>query len=185
MIRKMGWGFGLAAALALLAVQAQAQSAPSDNTYSGGSTAGSAGTTRDSSSGPTGSATDSMGTGSGATATKDSSASQASGHFDSLQGKVQKFDRSKNTLTLSGSAQSLKIDSSTQVMKDGSRASLDDIKEGDQVRASYSGSGDALNVKSLDITSSGAMGGSNAGSTGSSAGSLDRSGASSTGSGKT
>ena len=89
----------------------------------------------------------------------ESSTSSTSSHFDALTGKVQQFDRSTNELTVAGSDQRLKIDSSTKVMRDGSRASIDDIKEGDQVRASYSGSGDTLQVKSLDITSPGAMGG--------------------------
>jgi hypothetical protein len=77
---------------------------------------------------------------------------------DALTGKVEQFDRSTNELTVAGSDQKLKIDSSTKVMRDGSRASIDDIKEGDQVRASYSGSGDTLQVRSLDITSPGATG---------------------------
>jgi Cu/Ag efflux protein CusF len=90
----------------------------------------------------------------------ESPTSSTSSHFDALTGKVQQFDRSTNELTVAGSDQKLKIDSSTKVMRDGSRASIDDIKEGDQVRASYSDSGDTLQVKSLDITSPGAMGGS-------------------------
>jgi hypothetical protein len=43
-------------------------------------------------------------------------------------------------------------------MKDGSSASLDDIKEGDEIRASYSGSGNTVRVKSLDIMSAGSTG---------------------------
>jgi Cu/Ag efflux protein CusF len=75
-----------------------------------------------------------------------------------LQGKVEKFDRSENTLTLSGIDTKLKVDSSTQVMKEGARATLNDIKEGDQVRASYSGTGETVNAKTIDIMPSGSMG---------------------------
>ena len=76
----------------------------------------------------------------------------------SLQGKVEKFDRAENTLTLSGTDKKLKVDSSTQVMKEGARASLEDIKEGDQVRASYSGTGETVNAQTIDIVPSGSMG---------------------------
>ena len=107
-----------------------------------------------------------------------------SGHSHMLHGRVQSFDRSNNTLTLAGSDKTLKVDSTTQVMKDGSRASIDDIEEGDDVRASYSGSGDTLTARKLDIMSAGAAG-SSAG-TGSSSGtgsSDDMSGSTSKGKG--
>lgn len=169
-MKKMAWGFGLAAALALLAGQARAQSSgatgtgtsgtSSDTTGTNRGTSGSSGNTSDTSRDTSGSM-GSMGTGStssGASASTDQSTSSTSGHFDALAGKVQRFDRSKNELTLSGSDRKLKLDSTTKVMRDGARASIDDIKEGDQVRASFSGSGDTLEVKSLDITSEGATG---------------------------
>ncbi|HTP28339.1 MAG TPA: hypothetical protein VMK12_22125 [Anaeromyxobacteraceae bacterium] len=82
--------------------------------------------------------------------------SKASGK--SLHGKVENFDRTQNTLTLSGSSKTLKVDPNTKVMKNGSKATLDDIQEGDEVRASYSGSGTTLQVKSIDIMSTGSMG---------------------------
>ena len=40
-------------------------------------------------------------------------------------------------------------------MKDGQSASLSDIKEGNQVRASYSGSGDTLQVSRIDVMTAG------------------------------
>lgn len=155
---KIGWGLGLAAAgMVVLATHARAQSGKIDPNY--GNTPGDWSstktsetnhgdppTTRDTAS----SDTSTMGTGSGSKA--------AAGHFDTLKGKVQNFDRSDNTLTLAGSDKQLKVDSSTEIMKDGARASVDDIKEGDDVRASYSGTGDTLNVQRLYITSSGAAG---------------------------
>jgi len=113
-----------------------------------------------------------MGTGSSSTGSTADPAATAEGN--SLQGKVEKFDRSKNTLTLSGTDKTIKLDSSTKVMKDGSSATLDDIKEGDQVRASYSGSGNTVKAQSVDITSAG-MGGSPSG-TGTGAGGMGESG---------
>jgi hypothetical protein len=70
-----------------------------------------------------------------------------------VMGKVDKVDKSNNQLSLQ-----LKVSDSTQVMKDGHTASLSDIKEGDQVRASLSSSGQ---VQRIDVMSSGhGMGGS-------------------------
>ena len=61
-----------------------------------------------------------------------------------LTGMVEKFDCRAKELTLQNSDKKLKVTDSTRVMKDGQSASLSDIKEGDQVRASFSGSGDTL-----------------------------------------
>src|SRR3990172_657621 len=143
-MKKMGWGFGLATAgMVFMASHALALTGGS-GTESTGSTGSTTGTMGESSGSSTGSAATS-----GPSATRSGT---------ELQGKVEKFNRSKNTLTLSGSSKTLKVDSSTKVMKDGSNASLDDIKEGDEIRASYSGSGNTVKVKSLDIMSAGSMG---------------------------
>ncbi len=73
-----------------------------------------------------------------------------------VSGKVEKFDRSAHTLKLRGSDKELKVDpSTTDVTRDGAHASLEDIKEGEQVRASFSGSGDDLTATRIDIQSSG------------------------------
>jgi Cu/Ag efflux protein CusF len=169
-MKKMAWGLGVAAALALVAGQARAQSSTQSGSTNDNSATHPSGNTTDNSAGSMGTGSGSMGTGSGsmnsgsgstssgASASTDPSTSSTSGHFDALTGKVERFDRSNNELTLAGSDRKLKLDSSTKVMRDGSRASIDDIKEGDQVRASYSGAGDTLQVKSLDITSAGSMG---------------------------
>ncbi|HTP25766.1 MAG TPA: hypothetical protein VMK12_08920 [Anaeromyxobacteraceae bacterium] len=90
-----------------------------------------------------------------------------SGSDKSLHGKVENFDRTSNTLTLSGSSKTFKLDPSTKVSKNGAKATLDDIQEGDEVRASYSGSGNTLQVKSIDIMSTGSMGTPRTPSTGS------------------
>jgi hypothetical protein len=186
-MKRKGWSFGFsAAALVMVAVSARAGSGGGGMSPGyGGRGAG----TGESSAGTGSSSTDTSGTASGAMAGTDNS-SGTSEHFSALQGRVQNFDRTNNTLTISGTAKMLKVDSSTQVMKNGSRASLDDIKEGERVRASYSGSGDTVNVKTLDIMPAGTTGSGTSGSskgTGSSSdtsgtGSSSSSGPSSTGS---
>ncbi len=114
---------------------------------------------------PRGSGSTSPGVGTGTS----SDTSGASAHASALQGKVQSFDRSNNTLVLAGSAKTLKIDSTTQVRRDGARASVGDIKEGDQVRASFAGAGDTLNVSTLDILAAGTTAGASNSGTGSGA----------------
>jgi|SRR6266545_1206058 len=56
---------------------------------------------------------------------------------DKMEGKVRSVDNESGMLTLSDGKQ-LAIDPGTRVRKDGSVASLSDIKEGDQVQASFS-----------------------------------------------
>jgi hypothetical protein len=91
-----------------------------------------------------------------------------------VTGKVDKLDKSKNQLSLQ-----LKVSESTQVMKDGQTASLSDIKEGDQVRASFSSSGQ---VERIDVMSSGSSGSSS--SPGSSSGASPGSSSGTSGSGR-
>lgn len=142
-MRKMGWAYGLAAAsMVFVGSHALAAGESSDSSSSMGS--GSSTGSGSSSGSSMGSSDTSMGTGSSM-----GSSSSASGK--QLHGKVQNFDRSSNTLTLSNSDKTLKVDPSTKIMKNGERATLDDIKEGDDVRASYSGSGDTLVVRTIEI----------------------------------
>lgn len=96
------------------------------------------------------------------------STSTPSGHFDAVTGKVEKVDKSKHTIQLSGFDHKLKVDSSTSVMKDGARASFEDIREGDRVRASYSGSGDEPTATRIDVMSKGSSSGSSGSSSSSS-----------------
>jgi Cu/Ag efflux protein CusF len=148
---KKGMVAGLGIASLLVALPAQAGSKASDTGSSGSKSSSSMGS--DSSStgssgsmgapGSTGSSSDTGATG--------SSAYPSAGGKNEITGKVEKFDRSSKQLTLA-----LKVSDSTQVLKDGQQASLSDIKEGDQVRASFSGSGDTLQVSRIDIMSSGA-----------------------------
>jgi hypothetical protein len=72
------------------------------------------------------------------------------GHPQHVMGTVDKVDATSHQLSLQ-----LKTDSTTKVMKDGQKAALSDIKEGDQVRASLSPSG---TVQRIDIMSSGSSG---------------------------
>ncbi len=119
----------------------------------------------------TGSGSSSSGSmGSSGTLGSGSSASASSGQ--QVTGKVEKFDQTKNQLSLQ-----LKVSDSTQVMKDGQKASLSDIKEGDQVRASLSSTGQ---VQRIDVMSSGSSGssGSSSSPSGSSGSSSSPSGSS-------
>jgi hypothetical protein len=72
------------------------------------------------------------------------------------------------------------VTDSTRVMKDGQSASLSDIKEGDQIRASYSGSGDTLMVSRIDVMTAGTTG---TGSTGTGSTGTGSTGTGSTGTG--
>jgi Cu/Ag efflux protein CusF len=56
---------------------------------------------------------------------------------DKMEGEVSRVDSSSGKLTLADGKQ-LAVDLGTLVRKDGSVASLSDIKEGDKVRASFS-----------------------------------------------
>jgi hypothetical protein len=58
---------------------------------------------------------------------------------------VKKVDKDKQSLKISsttGAEQELKVGSSATITRDGSQATLDQIEEGDQVRASLNASGD-------------------------------------------
>ena len=155
-MRKMTLGFGLATAgMVFMASHVLAQTGSggtgnksSDNSTMGESSGSSTTTTSDTST----------------TTTSDTSTTKST----ALQGKVEKFDRSQKTLRLSGSDKTLHVNSSTTVMRSGESATLDDIKEGDEVRVSYSGSDHATNVKTIDIIASGSTGTSSGMGTGSS-----------------
>lgn len=160
MMRNIGWGtvagLGLAGLLAA-ARPATAQSGTSSDRMGSGSTSTTTTTDRSTttttdSSKDTGSATgSSTGTmGSGSTAMKDTS--------QELTGTVEKFDHASKELTLANSSKKLKISDDTTVMKDGQAATLTDIQEGDQVRASFSGSGDTLQVSRIEVMSAGSTG---------------------------
>ncbi len=172
-------GWGVMTGLGMAAVLIAATPA-----WAGGDKAGSMGSTSDpSASGSTssdtsrsGSASGSVGSGStmgtspdathgtasGSTASDPSaSAMGSSASTNEVTGKVEKFDRSNKELTLS-----LKVSDTTQVTKDGQTASLSDIKEGDQIRASFSGSGETLEVTQIEVMSKGSKSSTGTGSSG-------------------
>jgi hypothetical protein len=82
------------------------------------------------------------------------SASAPAASKDELTGRVESFDHASRTFTVAG--ESLKVDASTEVTRDGQKASLTDIQEGDQVRASFSGSGDTKTATRIEVLPSGA-----------------------------
>jgi Cu/Ag efflux protein CusF len=152
---KRNSAIGLALAGLLLGRQAIAQT--------GSGSSGSSGTSHDtptpsmgSGTGST-SGTGSSGTSSGMSTGKSSETGSTMGstsadqHHKAITGTVEKLDKSKHELTLSGTDKKLKLDSKTSVMKNGEHATLDDVKEGDQVRASYSGSADHPTVTRIDV----------------------------------
>jgi hypothetical protein len=72
-----------------------------------------------------------------------------------LTGKIETYDRQTRTLTLSNSDQKLTLGDNTQVMKNGEPAAPGDLMEGDEVRASYSGSGDSIQIQKLEVLKAG------------------------------
>jgi hypothetical protein len=82
------------------------------------------------------------------------SAAPASGE---IQGRIEQVDPADH-LVIAGSEQSglgfdhFKADERTEVTIGGKKASLAEVQEGDQVRASFSGQGDALHVDKLQVT---------------------------------
>jgi Cu/Ag efflux protein CusF len=68
-------------------------------------------------------------------------------------GTVQQLDETSREITLSGSRARLMVTNGTEIRKDGRRASFSDLREGDEVRASFSGSGESRTVEKLDVMS--------------------------------
>ncbi len=87
-------------------------------------------------------------------ATSGSSASGQStgtGSSHQIAGTVQKYDKDAKTVTLSNSDKTLKLTDKTRVTKDSQPASASDLREGDEVRASYSGTGNEVDAVTIDI----------------------------------
>jgi hypothetical protein len=96
---------------------------------------------------------------------------------DAMTGTISRVDADKNTIELQGDRQ-LKVDSSTEIRRDGQKASFSDLHEGDEVRASFAGD-DRTSVTRIDVMS-GNGSSSNDTSTGSSSENSSSSGSSST-----
>jgi len=68
-----------------------------------------------------------------------------------LTGRVEGVDRSNGTVRVAG--KTLRIATSTSVTRGGIGVEASTLREGDQVRASFSGSGDTLKAERIDVTS--------------------------------
>jgi Cu/Ag efflux protein CusF len=165
-MRHFGWGtvtgLGMAGLLATaLPAQAQYGGSSSGSSTSGQQPAGStssdtgSSTSEKGSMGSMGSSGTSRDSSMGGTGTSAPSSSATTGTQE-LTGTVQKFDKDSNELTLSSSDRKLKVSDDTQVMKDGQIGSISDIHEGEQVRASFSGTGDTVQVQRIEVMSAGA-----------------------------
>ena len=93
--------------------------------------------------------------GTGATTSASSSGTGATTSTSSeVSGMVKKVDKDKHSLKISsstGSEQELKVADSATITRDGNQVGLDQIKEGDQVRASFDATGS--NVSKIEVTS--------------------------------
>jgi len=168
-MRQFGWstvaGLGMAGLLvAALPAHAQSSTSAGSSTGSSSSDKEKSGATSPSSSGSMGGTTSepssgsstssgAMGAGSSAGSTASATGDTSATAGQQLTGTIQKFDKDSKELTLANSDKKLKVSDDTKVMKDGQKGSLSDIKEGDQVRASYSGTGDTLQVTTLEVMS--------------------------------
>ncbi len=68
-----------------------------------------------------------------------------------ISGTVKSVDPATKEVTLAGSDGTLSVTDDTQIVKDGRPAALSDVREGDEVRASYSGSGETTQVMKLEV----------------------------------
>ncbi|GEJ57795.1 hypothetical protein [Anaeromyxobacter diazotrophicus] len=83
-------------------------------------------------------------------------AAQGAGAEQEVKGPVQLLDPATRTLHLKNSRLTLHLDGDTQVTRDGRVATLAEVNEGDEVRASCSGAGDDVSVSRLELGSPGA-----------------------------
>ena len=68
-----------------------------------------------------------------------------------ITGPVRLVEPSTHTIYLKNATKALHVHGDTKVTKNGSDASIEDVQEGDQVRASYSGSGGDVSVDRLEV----------------------------------
>jgi hypothetical protein len=93
-----------------------------------------------------------------APASAQAAATPAGGSAQVLQGRVEQMDMARN-LRIAGSErvglafEKFKLAPDAEITVDGRRASIDDLHEGDEVRASFSRDGEELQVRRLDIVS--------------------------------
>jgi Cu/Ag efflux protein CusF len=136
----------------------------SSGTGSSGTTSSGTGSSGTTSSGTGSSGTASSGTGSSDTAasgTGSSSTAGASASASQVTGKIKKYDKDSKTVTLDSSDRKLKLSEKTKVMKDGAKASMSDLKEGENVRASYAPTADQtapIDVLTIEVMPADATG---------------------------
>ncbi len=80
-------------------------------------------------------------------AASDTSAKQ----LPEISGQVRSIDPATHTLHLKNSLKTLRLTDDTKVVKDGQETSILKINEGDEVRAAYSGYGDEVTVRRLEV----------------------------------
>lgn len=68
-----------------------------------------------------------------------------------VSGTVKEVDARSKAITLVESNGTVTVTGETEIVKDGQRASLSDVREGDEVRASYSESGGSPQVTRIDV----------------------------------
>jgi hypothetical protein len=171
-MRRMEWGAvagcGIAGLL-LLAPSARADEPKSGSATSQDSQQGMSGTA-DQGSGARGTGMGGTSTGArpgevtgapsapGGTSEKEQRAQAKTSDATHLSGKVEKYDRAARTLSIVDSDKQLKVTDDTQVFKGGDRVSPGQIMEGDEVRASFTGSGDTLEAVRIDVSGAPASG---------------------------
>jgi hypothetical protein len=85
-----------------------------------------------------------------------SSAGAQAGTPGKFLGRIERIDRADN-VTIAGSEgvglafEQFKVDTKTEVVTPGGKGSMTDLNEGDEVRASFSGSGEELHVDKLEV----------------------------------
>jgi hypothetical protein len=72
-----------------------------------------------------------------------------------VSGRIEAIDRANRTLTIANSEKPLKLTDDTEVIRNGEKSSPGDLMEGDEVRASFSGSGDNLQVTRVEVIGTG------------------------------
>jgi hypothetical protein len=73
-----------------------------------------------------------------------------------FQGRIERIDRADN-ITIAGSEgvglafEQFKVDTKTKVVAPDGKGSVAELNEGDEIRASFSGSGEDLHVDRLEV----------------------------------
>jgi colicin import membrane protein len=181
---KIGLGLVCAVALSITACAGHARSGKQSSSGSGAATSGAQATSESAPATPvtgqsaqgstaaqTGQGTNAAQAGQGTNAaqttqgstagqTEQGSTSAPASASKALEGRVEQLDRAGN-LMLAGTESAghafdrLKVDSRTEIMVNGEKASVAQLNEGDEVRASFSGQGDKLHVDRLEVLTQG------------------------------